>query len=81
VISEAIETVGVAYLTEEFLPHLETLRTKNPFIEKSLKAIDNDFTLIEENSLLRSYFHQFILSNYALPEYRDFETWQKAHQG
>lgn len=81
VISEVIETVSIAYLTEEFLPHLEKLRAKNTFADQAVKAIDNDLTRIEENILLRSYFHQFILSNYALPEYRDFEAWKKAHQG
>lgn len=70
------QDVSVETLLEDFQPHIAELGAKNSLIATAHRQHGGSLDGIEGDALLRSFFHQFILDNYALPQYRTFEAWQ-----
>lgn len=80
VIENIKEEIGLDYLLEEFLPQLEQLSSTNKVLAKHLKKLDREDLASLTDKTVQSYFHNFLIQNYAALELRSLEAWTKANE-
>ena len=77
VVASLTKEVGEETLFEEFQPELETIIATNAVMSPHYKNRSWSVDDVLGDKLLRSYYHQFVLNNFAAPYLRTFEAWQE----